>query len=548
MVKNKCARYPKILFGLLLALVCSWALPGLSAAQVDTNKLLNKVGLGQKINTEFVPESAFASAVLFPKQIAEDPKFDIFPREIVTAWGQKELGFDPMLITQATVVVKPIAMGQEPIWAAALHFEKMQGLAGSLIDQLEKTKVGDKTLFRGSGGLPSFLIYDEATLFVGEEELFEDMVNASSKGSLVSLMRGASVKGEIQAFADIEAVRPMAKMLAGQLPGVLPPAVTKLKGIPDMVDAVEIGVTVNTRLETKIIFHASDEEVAKQAGKIVTNALDFGLDMGIGALATQMDFNDPVQEAVVEYAQRAGEEYKERMKPDVNGNKMALNLDQEATVVPILVGMLLPAVQQVRAAARRTSSMNNSRQMILASLNYESAYGHFPAQASYDKNGKPLLSWRVHILPFIEQNELYKQFHLDEPWDSPHNKKLISKMPPAFRSPSSAAPDGKTVYLGISGEGMIFDGPNERKFAEMLDGSSNTAFMVEANDEMAVEWTKPQDYEVDPRNPMRGLGRTQPGGFIVTMTDGSVQFMSSSMDPQEWMKWLTIAGGEVNDR
>ena len=517
-------------------------------AQVDTNKLLNKVGLGTKINTEFVPDSAFAGAVVFPKKMAEDPKFDLLPREIVTAWGEKELGFDPMLITQATVIVKPIELGQDPVWAAVLHFDKMQGLAGSLIDKLEKTSVGDKTLFRGSGPLPSFLIYDEATLFVGEEDLFEDMITSTEKGKLVSLMKNANVSGELQAFADIEAVRPLAAMLMGGLPGGLPPDVNKLKTIPEMIDAVELGVTINKSLETKLIVHAADEDMAKEAGKIVKNALDLSIEMGVGVLATQMDFNDPVQEAVVEYAQRAGEEYKEKMAPDVNGSKLSLNLSQEATVIPIAVGMLLPAVQQVRAAARRTSSMNNTRQMMLASLNYESAYGHFPAQASYDKKGKPLLSWRVHVLPFIEQKELYDQFHLDEPWNSPHNRKLIDKMPPTYRSPSSGAPNGKTVYLGVSGEGMIFDGANKRTFADIPDGSSNTVFMVEANDEMAVEWTKPQDFEVDPRNPMRGLGRTQPGGFIATMTDGSVQFMSSNLDPKEWLKFLTIGGGEAIQR
>ncbi len=190
--------------------------------------------------------------------------------------------------------------------------------------------------------------------------------------------------------------------------------------------------------------------------------------------------------------------------------------------------------------------MNNMRQMTLASLNYESAYGHFPTQASYDKNGKPLLSWRVHVLPFIEQNELYEQFHLDEPWDSPHNRKLIDKMPQAYASPSVGDLGGKTVYLGIAGEGMMF-GKNKIGFGQITDGSSNTVLMVEADPSRAVEWTKPEDYEVDRRRPLDGLGGVQTGGFIVTMADGSSRLMRPNIDPKTWLNLLTIGDGNIVD-
>ena len=128
---------------------------------------------GKKANTEFVPGSVFAGAVLFPKKISQDPKFELFPREIVSAWGKKELGFDPMLINQITFVVKKMDdFNRLPKWAAVLHFDEMQGLAGKLIDKLQAKKVGGKTMFSGTDqGMPSFLIYDESTMFVGDEDL-----------------------------------------------------------------------------------------------------------------------------------------------------------------------------------------------------------------------------------------------------------------------------------------------------------------------------------------------------------------------------------------
>ncbi|MCL4191413.1 MAG: DUF1559 domain-containing protein, partial [Thermoguttaceae bacterium] len=112
----------------------------------------------------------------------------------------------------------------------------------------------------------------------------------------------------------------------------------------------------------------------------------------------------------------------------------------QTATIGVLVALLLPAVQAAREAARRSQSMNNLKQIGLAMHNYYDSYRTLPAQANYDPQGKPLLSWRVQLLPFLEQQALYAQFHQDEPWDSAHNKTLIDKMPPVYRSASSKSP------------------------------------------------------------------------------------------------------------
>ena len=90
------------------------------------------------------------------------------------------------------------------------------------------------------------------------------------------------------------------------------------------------------------------------------------------------------------------------------------------------------------------TASNNLKQLALGIHNFHSAYRKLPA-ARTDENGQPLLSWRVAILPFIEQQALYEQFHLDEPWDSEHNLKLIDQMPATFTDPSLMLPPGMTA-------------------------------------------------------------------------------------------------------
>ncbi len=198
----------------------------------------------------------------------------------------------------------------------------------------------------------------------------------------------------------------------------------------------------------------------------------------------------------------------------------------------VMVALLLPAVPSAREAARRTQSSNNMMQILLAMHNYHDALGAFPAAYSADKEGKPLLSWRVHILPYIDEEELYKQFHLDEPWDSEHNKKLIEKMPAIYRSPNSTAEPGKTNYLTIRGKNTVFSGAKGGKLRDVVDGTSNTVVLVEAPDSAAVPWTKPDDFEFDPENPAKGLFGMRPNGVIAGFADGSVRMISLAIDPE----------------
>lgn len=201
-----------------------------------------------------------------------------------------------------------------------------------------------------------------------------------------------------------------------------------------------------------------------------------------------------------------------------------------ASASPISVSLLLPAVQASRASARRMQSLNQIKQIGLAMLNYEAANRSFPPAYTVDEDGKPLLSWRVLILPYLEHDNLYKQFHLDEPWDSEHNKKLIAQMPAVYKSPTSRAGGDKTNYLTIRGEGTIFPGKERINFAKIRDGSSNTILTVEASDEKAVVWTKPDDFDFDADNPLKGLVGLQPGGFLAGLADGSVRFIRAGID------------------
>ena len=202
----------------------------------------------------------------------------------------------------------------------------------------------------------------------------------------------------------------------------------------------------------------------------------------------------------------------------------------------IAIGMLLPAVSKVREAAQRTSSINNLKQIALAMHNYHSTYGAFPAAAICDKKtGKPLLSWRVAILQYIEEEALYEKFKMDEPWDSEHNLKLAKNMPKIYFHPKANKPgDDKTHYRLFYGKGAAFELNKPSGLAQITDGSSNTLMVVEA--EESVVWTNPNDLAFDPAKALPKMLSID-GKFSAAYCDGSVRTFKMPID-QEILKLL----------
>jgi hypothetical protein len=208
-----------------------------------------------------------------------------------------------------------------------------------------------------------------------------------------------------------------------------------------------------------------------------------------------------------------------------------------------LLGIVVPAVQAARAAARRTQSQNNLKQIMLAMHNYAAAYGSFPPAVLYRPGSTIPYSWRVALLPFLDAVPLYDQYKFDEAWDSPNNKKILAKMPAVFRDPGAPAGSTDACYYALVGPSTIFSGEEGTTFAQILDGTSNTLMVVEAK--RAIPWTKPEDIPYEADKPLPKLGGFYKEGFNAGLADGSVRFISQMIDEKVLRALITRDGGEV---
>lgn len=195
-------------------------------------------------------------------------------------------------------------------------------------------------------------------------------------------------------------------------------------------------------------------------------------------------------------------------------------------------------------AERRRLSIDRMRKITAALAAYAAEHGSLPPVATYDDEKCPMLSWRVLLLPYLGHQDLYAKFRLQEPFNSPHNVRMLATIPPVYQCPDR--PDDKTNYLApVGGNTAFVLGQLEgRPLPEVRDGLDNTVVLVEVDHAMAVEWSRPVEYTVYPQEPRRGLITLRDDGFFLGWGNGTVGCWPRTAPASRFGGLFTIAGNE----
>lgn len=495
-----------------------------------------------------IPESTAAAFLAWPSTIAANPQLELLPYEIIQAWGNQYFGVDPLKMELMMALMETPNLKTEPEWGCVMRFQEPIRLRGMLdgLDFTEKTA--------GYSSLPlgrslTLVQLDQKTYVVGSPSFLEKLIgDGSGDGAFISeLMNRDLDKSSLHGFLNMKSLRPLmtGTIRMDEVPAELQPLVE----IPNLIEGAYLRQDINPQMTSQLVLQTKPGE-SKALAETMTNALAAGKEMLLSELNNQMDPRDPIQNATNEYMRRLASHMESQLQPKIGNDQLEFNTGYAISATPVAIALMLPAVQNARAAARRVQTTNNMRQLLLAMHNYHDAYRSFPTNI-FDDDGKPLLSWRVQILPFIEQIELYEKFNLDEPWDSENNLPLVEQMPDFLKSSDlelGMGQEGHTNFLFVTGENMGgFGKPERYTFANITDGTSNTIGLLEVNGDAAVPWTKPADYVVNEMNPSADLGGVRPTGFHAGIMDGSIRVLKNDIDPETLYKMFTPSGGEIVD-
>ena len=309
------------------------------------------------------------------------------------------------------------------------------------------------------------------------------------------------------------------------------------KLIADGVNWVGIRFNLEAKKQAvRVAFNAKDEQAAGEVREAIEKALPAIWNLFSGTASDQPKVQKNVKilsSAVV---------------PIVDGRQVNLSIDSTAEDFPKVALMMNRAIGDLRAGSVTSLRKNRLRQLALGMLNFESATKAFPPQYQ-TVDDKPMLSWRVLILPYLDEAQLYQKFRLDEPWNSEHNLKLVNQMPVCYQDADPGSTEnnftGKTIFQVAAGKGLVFDGTQKTKFKDLIDGSSNTLLIATVAPKNAVPWTQPRDWNVDLKRPTSKL--VYPGRKTVETVrcDGSTHSVPLTKSVGYWRKLLMIADGEV---
>jgi hypothetical protein len=339
-------------------------------------------------------------------------------------------------------------------------------------------------------------------------------------------------------FAAVFCPGPDFRRVVRELWPTLPGALAPLRGeLADKWRHLEVGVTTSPNPRPTFALEASDAESAQTFVELWNNLPT--------AFEPMTELGERRHE-VKAYLQPIVEQ----VRPRIEGTRAIIDFDASDAQLKAFRKALKDAAHAMTESNRRHRRFQQFKEMTIAMINFHDTQKHLPAAAEIrDKDGKPLLSWRVAILPYLDEIDLYKQFRLDEPWDSPHNRSLIAKMPSVFADPDPKLKEltkvGTTTYQVPVAPETIFHSHEGLAYRDITDGTSKTVLIVEVEPSRAVEWTKPQDWDVDIENPHEGVAREDRKVFTAGFADGHVEAVPVDVDPQTLRAVLTRSGKEV---
>jgi type II secretory pathway pseudopilin PulG len=516
-----------------------------------------------KLDLSYVSPQAVVVATIRPWQLLTSPALALAPVEVVSAAGREYLGTDPIDAEQVTLFTE-LPLGGPPNYGIVVKFGRqydVKSIPERLRAHTKPGKIDGRDYLESTQPmLPSIYAPDDRMLVIAPDLMLRRLINptpGAAPGRLIERIRNVPVGDDLYLACDLAAFHPLIALGLSQVKDV-PPEAKPYLDMPNLIDSADFSFNLTHDAPSQLLVHANDDASAEKLLQQVKTASDLWQDKFTEQMRAEVakspEMQGPIGEAYLKYLDRVRHAppmwHLERAGSDISlfsfrpGNTPQQQLVLVA-VVGVLVALLLPAIQAAREAARRTQSMNNMKQLMLSLLNYHDAKKTLPANAIYSSDGKPLLSWRVAILPYLEEDTLYKEFHLDEPWDSPHNKPLVLRMPEVFKNSGFDLGSGRTNYLAAVGEHCVFDGSDKgTKLRQITDGLSQTIVLLEADSDQAAEWTKPQDWNYVTDHPTSGLGHLRPGGWLTALADGEVLFISNEIDAQQLKAMFTKDGHE----
>ncbi len=535
--------------------------PSATAAATDddstSGKALAAVGNRQPVDLDLVPADAALVIAVRPSALVNSEAGKLVAKADTAEWKKMEdsLGVPLSEIEYAKFVMSDFSpVGPGPsfgrIVLRATQAHDWTKFAATIVHDpvaVESTEAGRPTrkFFKQGPAkegelhsygsqkplIEAYYVADDRTIVFGTEKDMPHIMDAPVKPDVKWADNwNRTATGDITVMLDVEKLRkviePDLKHGAGRPEGAI---IAMMAPLWQDTDRLFVGTDLTNKLGLLAIAQCASDEGAVRVQQTARGLATLGLNALAAAKNVQPD-GPPELVKIKSTLVDAAEQLLKTAQVKHEGSTVTIEAQGDGATLLAVAGIALPAIQKSRAAASRAQSMNNMKQLAIAMHNYAAAHdGRLPPAVIMGPDGKTPHSWRVELLPYLEQQNLFNMYKMDEPWDSPANKNVSDAVLAIYTAPAGEdGPKNSTSYFVLTGKGTMFSGKEGMKFEEITGGASNTLMIVEAK--RNIPWAKPEDIDYDPSKPLPKLGGVFPGGFDAAFADGSVRFLSDNVN------------------
>ena len=506
---------------------------------------------------KYFPKGAAVAVLIQPGKLLESDLVSQLPIEKELAEVQEASGLDPKSVKQVVfAVAPPAALDQrgEPDVAVIVSFTtpvdlrallQKTGFPGKIEEKSHNDAAYLSAERPGSGGPIAALALDETSYVLTPEPLLHAALDRDAiEGPLAAQLARTDLEHEFVLVATMEGQDSLLEQIktvadSGQVPPMLAP----LLQVPQKLLAVTITAGLSGENLVAIKFDARDES----GGELIESLAVFGK-------TTLEGFYEQQKPQLA--GQPALAEFAEKLMAGLNvardGAQVRLELENPGgldDVASVLATMAEAAKASAQVAARASQDKNTLKQIGLAFHNYHDVYKTFPVADNpkwFGKDEQPLMSWRIHILPFMDQAPLYNRLNMEEAADSDQNKPILENAEYPYRSVSDEEQPKTTRFRMFSGEGTLLPGGKGARIRDIIDGTSNTILAIQVGPQKAVPWHQTKTgIPIDSKKLLEELGKPGPNGYLVLFCDGSVQTLPGDITAEQLKALVTINGGEI---
>ena len=520
--------------------------PSANAKDSPTNNLTPDLAVGPaRLDLPYLTDKHLVAVIVHPQRISDS--------RLVTQLRKVEvlnnrISGAPELLMQADRIVALVGKPDLPpedlvvVVTFAEQIDRNAFLAAvSRGNELETREEGERTVYIVPNDTEVFFFHDEKTVVVVDQSRANVAPTipavTSELATRLSTLKETDLAKDVVVLAELGSLH---EELTSQLESApIPPVVAGLVQALKGVGGFQVTLDLDGGTPLALTLRGVDDEASQQ----LEGTLQGFLAMGKGLLINEKA-NVP-QEHLRNF--ELATEAVESISITRDEAQVSLILQRPAGL-DAFIEMLPETLAQAQQASRRVQRINQMKHIALAMLNHHDAFGRFPPVASRGQDGKALLSWRVAILPFLEEASLNELFDRTKPWNSEINKNLTIDMPLPYGDTELSSPEksDKAIFVGKGTPFTTRDaGP---KLAEITDGASNTILFIEIPLAKAEIWTKPHAIRFDPKDPLGDLGEFSQGEILVAFFDGSIRFLPADLPADVWRRLIQHQDGEPVDR